>query len=105
MYGQIIVLILVWAHFDTDPFKETTRKINVTIPEAVEEIDIGGSMPELKTSTCVCLTSPCQVSLYSEQPPKIMRESQSCQIQKTTQNFYKSWVKVRSQEGAGNSML
>jgi AICAR transformylase/IMP cyclohydrolase PurH len=25
-----------------DPFKETTQKADVTIPEAVEEIDIGG---------------------------------------------------------------
>ena len=30
------------AKYSTDPFKETAQKINVTIPEAVEEIDIGG---------------------------------------------------------------
>ncbi|KAK8056894.1 phosphoribosylaminoimidazolecarboxamide formyltransferase/IMP cyclohydrolase [Apiospora rasikravindrae] len=67
------------------PFKDTISKINVTVPEAVEEIDIGGV-----TLIRAAAKNHSRVTILSDPKdyPEFLKELKAGEIQETSRNRY-----------------
>ncbi|KAK8095577.1 uncharacterized protein PG998_002205, partial [Apiospora kogelbergensis] len=67
------------------PFKDTVSKINVTVPEAVEEIDIGGV-----TLIRAAAKNHSRVTILSDPQdyPEFLKELKAGEIQETSRNRY-----------------
>ncbi|KAK7952070.1 phosphoribosylaminoimidazolecarboxamide formyltransferase/IMP cyclohydrolase [Apiospora aurea] len=67
------------------PFKDTISKINVTVPEAVEEIDIGGV-----TLIRAAAKNHSRVTILSDPKdyPEFLKELKDGEIQETSRNRY-----------------
>ncbi len=67
------------------PFKDTVSKVNVTVPEAIEEIDVGGRHPDSR-----CSQEPFRVTILSDPADyaEFLKELQVGDIKESSRKMY-----------------